>query len=166
MTKDSAPAVRWPARYSPEIAPVHVRNELEMEAPPDAVWAWLVRAQLWPAWYENAANVTFLEGSPPDLDPGERFRWKTFGVTLESKVLEFVPGERIAWDARGPGVDAYHAWVITKTPRGSHVLTEESQHGWLARLSSAVMPQRMFRYHQIWLEALRQKAAGGPPPNA
>ena len=43
------------------------------------------------AWYENAANVTFLEGHPPDLGPGVRFRWKTFGVTLESKVLEFVP---------------------------------------------------------------------------
>jgi Polyketide cyclase / dehydrase and lipid transport len=164
VTKDSARAVRWPARYSPEIAPVHVRNELDMEAPPGVVWAWLIRAQLWPAWYENAAGVTFLDGHPPDLAAGGRFRWKTFGVTLESTVLEFVPGERIAWDARGVGVDAYHAWVITKTPRGSHVLTEETQHGWLARLGSAVMPHRMFRYHQLWLEGLRGKAAGGLPP--
>jgi uncharacterized protein YndB with AHSA1/START domain len=164
MTEDSSRRVRWPARYSPETAPVHVRNELEIEAPADVVWAWLVRAQRWPSWYENAADVEFLEGAPPDLAPGVRFKWRTFGVTLESRVLEFVPAERIAWDAQGQGVDAYHAWVIAKTARGSYVLTEESQHGWLARLSHTVTPQRMHHYHQIWLEGLRTQAAGGPPP--
>ena len=137
-----------------------------MEAPADVVWTWLIRAHLWPTWYANAEDVTFLEGEPPDLGPGVRFRWKTFGVTLESRVLEFVPTERIAWDARGNGVDAYHAWVISKMPRGSHVLTEETQHGWLARLGSVLMPQRMRRYHQLWLEELARKAAGGLPPPA
>jgi uncharacterized protein YndB with AHSA1/START domain len=145
---------------------VHVRNELEMDSPPDAVWAWLIRAQLWPEWYPNAAHVRFLNGDPPDLSPTTRFSWRTFGVSVESTVLEFVPRERIAWSARGVGVDAYHAWVISPTPRGSHVLTEETQHGWLARAGSFVMPSRMHRYHQIWLERLRDNAARGLPPPA
>ena len=59
--------VRWPTRYAPGTAPVHVRNELEMNAPPDLVWAWLIRAQLWPSWYVNSSDVKFLEGTPPDL---------------------------------------------------------------------------------------------------
>ena len=164
--RGSNSAVRWPARYSPATTPVYVRNELDMEAPAGDVWAWLVRAQLWPAWYENAAHVRFVDGAPPDLGPGVRFRWKTFGVTLESRVLEFVPAERIAWDARGFGVDAYHAWVIVETPGGSHVVTEETQHGWLARLANFLMPRRMHRYHQLWLEELRKKASGGLPPSA
>jgi uncharacterized protein YndB with AHSA1/START domain len=159
-------AVRWPHRYSPTIAPVHVRNELEMDAPPEVVWAWLIRAQLWPAWYGNASDVTFLSGTPPDLSSGTRFRWKTFGIRLESKVQEFVPGERIAWDSRCIGVDAYHAWVIARTPGGSHVLTEETQHGWLARVAAAVRPRRMHTYHQIWLEQLRAAARKGFPPPA
>src|SRR5438874_4094308 len=127
--------IRWPPRYHPGRAPVHVRNELEMDAAPDIVWAWLIRAALWPAWYENSAEVTFESGAPPDLGPATAFRWKTFGVRLASSVVEFVPGERIAWNARGFGVDAYHAWLLRTTPRGTHVLTEETQYGWLARLS-------------------------------
>ena len=38
--------------------------------------------------------------------PSSAFTWKTFGVRLESTVMEFVPGERIAWNALGVGVDA------------------------------------------------------------
>ena len=158
--------VRWPPRYSPASAPVFVHNELEMDAPPEVVWAWLVRAPLWPTWYENASDVTLLSGTPPDLSPEARFRWTTFGVRLESRVQEFVPGERIAWVARCAGVDAYHAWVIGGRPGGSHVLTEETQHGWLARLGAWVMPRRMHTYHQIWLEQLRETARKGFPPPA
>ena len=155
--------VRWPPHYSPITAPVHVRNALDMEASADAVWAWLVRAQLWPEWYPNASDVNFLSGTPPDLRAGTRFKWKTFGVRLESTVLEFVPGERIAWDARGCGVDAYHAWVVSPIARGSHVLTEETQHGWVARLGNLMMPQRMHKYHQLWLERLADRARRGMP---
>jgi hypothetical protein len=85
-----------------------------------------------------------------------RFWWKTLGLPLESTVREFVPGQRIAWDAHGLGVDAYHAWVLSpRTGGGCHVLTEETQHGWLARLGNRFMPNRMHRYHQLWLEGLR-----------
>jgi len=157
--------VRWPPHYAPAAAPVYVRNELDMEAAPDVVWAWLIRAHLWPEWYSNSSNVRFVQGLPPDLMAHSRFRWKTFGVSLESTVREFIPLERIAWDARGLGVDAYHAWVISATSRGSHVITEETQHGWLARLGHFVMPWRMGKYHQIWLEQLRERSTSGWPPD-
>ena len=150
--------MRWPSRYAPGTAPVHVRNTIEVGAPVEAVWAWLIRAQHWPDWYVNASNVEFLDGTGPDLSSGARFKWTTFGVRLESTVREFVPRERIAWDARGIGVDAYHAWVLSPTANGTHVVTEETQHGWLARLSHLVMTGRMHKYHQIWLEGLRAKS--------
>src|SRR6478735_1176007 len=121
---DSA-SIRWPSRYAPGQAPVHVRNELEIDAAPDAVWAWLIRARRWPEWYENSSDVRIQSGASPDLDASSAFTWKTFGVRLESTVMEFVPGERIAWNALGVGVDAYHAWLVRPTPRGVYVLTEE-----------------------------------------
>jgi uncharacterized protein YndB with AHSA1/START domain len=157
------PQVQWPAHYSPATAPVHVRNALDIAAPAEVVWAWLIRAQRWPEWYPNSADVKFVTGTPPDLSAGTRFTWKTFGVSLESTVLEFVPCERIAWDARARGVDAYHAWVISPTDAGSHVLTEETQHGWIARLGNLLMPQRMHTYHQVWLERLAEQARRGMP---
>jgi uncharacterized protein YndB with AHSA1/START domain len=156
--------VRWPNHYEPSRCPIHVRNELDMAASPEHVWAWLTRPTLWPDWYLNSANVEILEGPAPELGDGTRFRWKTFGITIGSTVLECVPNERVAWEAQAFGIDVYHAWVLRPSPKGCHVLTEETQHGWLARLGKLFMPNRMYKYHQLWLEALESKAREGLPP--
>lgn len=161
---ESSESIRWPEEFEPSRNPIHVRNELAATVPVDRVWAWLIRAALWPSWYVNSKNVRFLGGRPPDLALGTRFRWWTFGVTITSTVLEFVPGERIAWDAHALGVHVYHAWLIRPTTEGCHILTEETQRGWIARLGALLMPNRMSRYHQIWLERLRDNAASGMPP--
>jgi len=157
--------IQWPSHYEPRNCPVHVRNELEMSVSPDRVWACLIRVTLWPTWYANSANIKILEGSGPDLKKGTRFRWKTFGVTITSTVLEYVPHDRIAWDAHAFGIDAYHAWVLQPYAKGCRVLTEETQHCWLARLGKLLMPNRMYKFHQLWLEGLERKSRSGSPPD-
>ncbi|MDA4117619.1 MAG: SRPBCC family protein [Thaumarchaeota archaeon] len=141
-----------------------MRNELAMQASPEAVWAWLVRAELWPTWYGNSKDVAVEDGGP-DLHLGSRFRWTTFGVRLDSKVEEFLPGERLAWSARARGIEAYHAWLIEKRASGCYVRTEETQNGFLARMNSFLRPRNMSRQHQSWLEGLLRKAKEGFPPD-
>ncbi len=153
------PSIRWPADFEPAVAPVHVRNELAMTAPAEAVWRALIGAARWPAFYANAREVA-IEGGGSDLFAGARFTWATFGVRLRSVVEEFTPMERIAWRAEAFGVQAWHAWLITPTDGGCHVLTEETQHGFLARANRLVFPRRMGEWHQRWLEGLQAVAAG------
>lgn len=157
-------AFRWPERFRPDRAPVHVRNEIAVEAPPEVVWAWLVRAADWPRWHPNARRVRIGGGSDA-LFLNARFTWSTFGVSLQSRVEEFEAPERIAWSALGWGVDVYHAWLIEPRPGGCRVLTEETQYGWACRLGSLLMPSRMSRGHQMWLERLAARASGGMPPD-
>lgn len=159
------PLIRWSENHSPARTKVHVHNQLEMPSPPEVVWAWLIRAELWPTWYANSKRVV-IEGGGPDLRSGSRFQWTTFGVRLHSKVEEFVPSERLAWTARATGIDAYHAWLIEKRPSGCYVFTEETQNGWLATLSNMLRPQNMTEQHQNWLESLKRKTAEGPPQAA
>jgi uncharacterized protein YndB with AHSA1/START domain len=157
--------IRWPDRYRPDRVGVHVRNELDMPVPPEPVWAWLVRARLWPTWYPNSADVVIAEGRS-ELGAGTEFRWKTFGVSLRSRVEEYVPQERLAWTGRAPGLDVYHAWLIERRSDGCHVLTEESQNGIFPRLDHLARPRRMTEFHQLWLERLLAQARGGMPPLA
>jgi len=164
MAHETPHGIRYPARYHPSQTRVHVVNELVVPAPCDRTWAWLVRADLWPSWYPNSANVQLRDRSASELTAGAKFRWKTFGITLDSVVEEFVPGERIAWTARAVGVDAYHAWLLEPGWTGCRVLTEETQNGLLAALSHLAMPNRMRKGHDIWLARLAQKAAEGWPP--
>ncbi len=155
--------IRWPPRFRPGIAPVHVRNELTVAAPPAAVWAKLIRATGWPDYYANASRVR-LDGGGDDLSAGATFRWRTFGVDLVTTVEAFDAPTRIAWLARGVGVEAYHAWLLAPAGTGTHVVTEETQYGALARLGALVMPRRMHDWHQKWLEGLARAAIPSPPP--
>ena len=158
MTK-SPSSIDWPDRFHPDRAPVHVRNELDMAARPENIWAALIDAARWPQWYPNASNVSILSGGGA-LSAGERFRWTTFGATIVSEVAEFAPFERIAWTGSAFGIDVYHAWLIQPSARGAYVLTEETQYGALARIAAALLPGRMSKYHQIWLENLEARASG------
>jgi uncharacterized protein YndB with AHSA1/START domain len=157
--------IAWPDRYHPDRTPVHVRNELVVPAPPERIWAWLVRAPLWPTWYPNAHDVRILSANEPTLRKGSEFVWRTFGVRIRSTVLEYQPPARIAWNAFGLGVDAYHAWLIEPVVTGTRILTEETQYGWGARMNAALFPGRMHKLHQVWLEELGRKAQAGLPPD-
>jgi len=128
-----------------------------MRAAPDKIWMALIDAKSWPQWYPNARRVEILSNEK-QLSPGARFRWTTFGARIVSDVVEFIPNERIAWTGKAFGIDVYHAWLITPSANGAHVLTEETQYGALARLAAALAPKRMHRFHQIWLERLEVRA--------
>jgi len=154
--------IRWPEKNDPKNTSVHVRNEIDTKAPPENIWAWLVRASLWPSWYPNSSNVS-IEGGAKDLAMGTKFKWRTFRVNLDSEVKEFVPLERLAWTAKATGIDAYHAWLIERTPTGAHVVTEETQDGFVAKLNAKLRPNDIHAGHQAWLEALSEKATGGLP---
>jgi polyketide cyclase/dehydrase/lipid transport protein len=154
-------AIRWPDRFSPDNAPVHVVNAITIAAAPEAVWKVLVRAADWHEFYANASNVVIEDGGS-DLSAEARFTWRTFGVDLETQVQEFEPFERIAWLARGPLIEAYHAWLILPAAGGCHVITEETQHGMAAHAGRLIFPGRMERQHQLWLEGLAAVARGAP----
>jgi len=168
--------VLWPTRYAPANCQIDVRNELDMPSDPDIVWAWLIRAQLWPTWYPNSANMRFITGQPPDLALGTRFKWKTgffnpdtkkataFGVTVDCKVQEFLPPERLAFEFHTTGGSGYQVWLIKKTETGCHVLTEETDRGLLARLLKGRIGNSMVKQHQVWLETLKECASKGLPP--
>jgi uncharacterized protein YndB with AHSA1/START domain len=157
--------IQWPARYAPDGVAATVSNEIAVAAPPGTVWAWLIRASAWPSWYPNCRAMQIAENRT-DLAPGLEFRWRTFGVNVRSTVREFEAPSRLAWDGKGFMLDVYHAWLIEPRTRGCWVLTQENQHGLAARAQALVMPKRMFRGHQLWLENLKARAESGMPPGA
>lgn len=163
MKTPTVSPINWPEPYLPAKAAVFVHNEIVIPACAKDVWSWVIRAELWPDWYTNAADMHFLSHAGPDLRDRSRFRWRTFGARMTSKVLEFEPERRIAWDAQGHGIDAYHAWVLTPLADGStEVVSEETQNGWRARLDKWLMPKSRPAMNQLWLESLSVQAQTGP----
>ena len=159
--------MQWPAGMEPDHVPVFVHNEIVIEAPAERVWAWLVRVALWPAWYSNCAWVKLAPGALPELSPGYRWKWKTFGATMESVVQMFEPHREIGWDAKAFANNCYHGWTLSPVDGNAartKVVTEETQNGLINSVARHYLRRVMPKGHDLWLRSLKQKAEAGPPP--
>jgi len=151
--------IKWAEGVRPSEYPIHSYNELLIPASPEAIWRQLIDASRWPEWYENAHDLR-ITGSEPVLGPGTSFVWKTFGVTVRSRVLVHEPFTHIGWDALEMlGWNGFHGWRIIPRPQGCLVITEEVQRGVGAGAIKGYVEKNLLREHQRWLEGLAARAA-------
>jgi uncharacterized protein YndB with AHSA1/START domain len=154
---DMEPDFRWPDGFRPDQVALYVRNVRRIEQSAEAVWETLVAARSWPAWYPNA-SATKLPGDAEELALGMRFRWTQTGIRLDTEVREFDPPARIAWFARSPWIQAYHAWDIQPDGDACIVVTDETQRGILPRLFGRILKPKMLEIHDVWLDCLQLRS--------
>jgi uncharacterized protein YndB with AHSA1/START domain len=152
--------IHWPAGFSPTEADVFSHNEIVINAPRSTVWRHLVEAEKWPQWYPTSQDVHVLDGGSGVLGEGSRFDWRTFGLDLSSTVSEFVPDSRIGWYGEGPGLHAYHTWLLTDEPSGCLVVMEEVGKGPGAVKMRETDPEDLHRGHDLWNDGLKRLAEG------
>jgi uncharacterized protein YndB with AHSA1/START domain len=161
---DAGTEISWPDEHTPEASVFHAVNELRIPAEPEVVWDWLCRPDLWSSYYGNARLVKHLAGRWPKIELGSRWRWLTFGAFVTSEVVEYAPGERLAWSAKSLAGSGHHGWILKPRDGGTLVHTEETQKGFGMRLIGPALRPLMVRLHQRWLEGLSRVASEGPPP--
>lgn len=159
--------ILWPAGFVPGFTDNFCSNEVIVTGLTVAeVWPFLNIPSRWPGYYANAADIRFHDGTGPELAPGVRFYFSTFGFPVEARVVEHVPpvaGQpaRVAWhgwagdegsDAR---LDVHHAWLLEELSGGRlRILTQETQCGAPARALAQAQPNPMINGHQDWLNGL------------
>ena len=154
-------AVHWPAKMAPSRTPIHFTNEREVDATPEMIWSLLTDPKAWPDFYPSVTHVQLPDGEI-SLRLGTRFETNLVGQDVSASVEEFEPTIRIAWYG-GPKSDetskAYHAWIITPTPKGCHLWTEETMQGplWIELAKKA--PDAFWLTHEKLLANLDKVAA-------
>ena len=153
-------AIRWPEDMAPSHCPIHFTNELEVAASPETIWSLLVDPKAWPSFYPGVEHVQLLDGHG-SLRLGTRFETNLAGQDVSASVPELEPRTRIAWSGY-PKVSeesrAYHAWIITPTPNGCHLWTEETMRGplWIELAKKA--PDAFWLTHEKLLATLAKVA--------
>ena len=150
--------IHWPDGFHPVQADLFAHNEIVVRASCEKVFANIADAPAWPTWYPNSHNVTLLNSPDGKLHKGTRFSWDTFGVHIESRVHEFVPGSRLGWFGNGTGMHAYHTFLLLKTDEGCHIVTEEVVKGSGAIEFREKQPNAMHEGHDLWLSTLKQRS--------
>jgi uncharacterized protein YndB with AHSA1/START domain len=150
--------IQWPANYDPSKSKFFIHNEIDIKASPEIVWSILIAAELWPDWYEGAENVKLENSLNGNLTDSTVINWKTMGLNMSSKIHDFSPARYLSWESRTKSIGGFHVWLIKPTADGCIVVTEESQLGWLTFFEKIFQPKKLFRLHDKWLLALKQKA--------
>lgn len=112
-----------------------IRTEIDIEAPPDKVWAQLTDFDSYAGWNPF---ITEAEGA---AEPGRQLalRMKPAGgraMTIRPRVTAALPGTVLEWLGHlgVPGIfDGRHRFELTATPAGTHLVQRESFGGVLVR---------------------------------
>jgi hypothetical protein len=113
-----------------ERAPVVGASEIEIAASPEAVWDVLTALEDWPSWNRDVKSMT-VQG---DVVPGTVFRWKAGPASITSTIQLVERPRVIAWTGKTLGINAIHFWHLEPRDGKTHVRTEESYDGLVARL--------------------------------
>jgi hypothetical protein len=154
--------VHWPQGFTPADADLFAHNEIDVAAPCTVVWSHLVNAAKWPEWYPNSKDVKVLNSSSGLLTEGARFDWQTFGLTVNSRVNEFVVGARLGWFGDAPNLKAYHTWLLTERGGTCHAMNEEVVKGPAAIDLRKSDPDAMHRGHDLWNAVLKDVSERKP----
>jgi len=151
-----SPDIHWPTELSPASADMFSHNEITITAACPVAWHHLVAATAWPSWYPNSQNVRLLNSSDGNLQDHTHFTWETFGVPIDSTIYEYVPGSRLAWFGDGPGIRAYHTWLLSPVAGGCRIITEEATKGPAAIKGRQSKPGALHAGHEQWLVRMKQ----------
>lgn len=151
-----SPDIHWPTGFSPANADLFAHNSSTINASCERVWSHIVNAKQWPTWYPNSKDVD-IQGEDPVLRNGTVFRWTTFGLTIESKVHEYVPNQRLGWYGYAPGTQPsfYHSWYLQPIGTGCRVVMDEAGIGKDAAALRQSDETLMHRGHDLWLATLK-----------
>jgi uncharacterized protein YndB with AHSA1/START domain len=163
MAKASASEIVVPPAGINQEAPVIGRNELEIPAPPERVWAVLTAFDQWPTWNTEVKSMEFA-GS---VARGSEFRWKAGPGTITSRIERAEPPLLIAWTGKTLGIKAIHFWMLESQNGSTLVRTEESYDGLVARILRRSLQKTLDGALERGLRCLkaeveRQSAAAGP----
>lgn len=162
-------AIQWPEGFVPGFADNFASNEVIVASlSAEKIWPLVSHPKRWPSYYDNADNIAFHGEAGPELQVGDRFRFDTFGFTVECEVIEATPPKdnqpgRISWrgwNSEGEDrLDVHHAWLIENLEGGRvRILTQETQNGKPAKELARETPNPMVNGHQAWLEGLVESA--------
>jgi len=135
-------------------APVRSRREIDVAAPPEVVWEVLTDFDRWQEWNPEVKSMSF-DGP---LAPGAMFRWKAGPGTIVSTVEEIDRPRYIRWRGRTLSIAAVHEWRFEGRDGGTHVETDESFSGMLARLLRGSLQKQLDRALEEGLVHLKREA--------
>jgi len=131
-----------------------VDAEVDIAAPPRAVWTVLADIGSWPTW-----NPAIREAHCDDeLEVGSRFRFSTEIGTLKCRVTHVDAPRTLTWKGRVLALGEWQTWLIEPGQDGTHVSVHGEMTGLVSRLFQRRLDARLKRVLDAVVQLLRLEA--------
>ena len=151
-------------------APVIAHHEIEIFAPPDKVWDWLSRVEMWASWRQDISSAEWIDGHGHNAT----FKWrirKFMSFTAQVEVWDV--HRELGWRATGYGGQMVQLLRMTGDFKRTFVTSDMSFAGGLSKLrpTRSFVRGQLNRTNEIWLGSLKTKLEAGkddflkPPPS-
>lgn len=141
-------------------APVVAHHEIEIFAPPDKVWDWLSRVDMWSSWRQDVSSSHWVEGHGRN----GTFKWRVRNIMGFTARVEVWDEQRaMGWRAEVYGSEMVQVLRISGDFKRSVVTSDLSATGGLCRmrLTRAFVRSQLNRTNEIWLGSLKTKLEAG-----
>jgi uncharacterized protein YndB with AHSA1/START domain len=114
-------------------------HEIDIAAPPAAVWQVLADLSRLPEWYYPSQRVEVIDAGP--VQPGSRFvLWirTIVGIVVRApgEILRAEPERLLQWRGQASGIAATATWTLTDKNGYTRLTHEFAGGGWMMLLST------------------------------
>ena len=142
---------------------MHAGVTIDIDAPPERVWAVMVDVEAWPEWTASVSEAKRLDTGHFDVGSRVRLRQPRLPVAIWT-VEDIEPGRSFTWTSGLPGFRSTGRHLVERRRDGSRVTLELEQRGVVGELVGRFIAGLVDRY--VNLEAVGLKRRSEEPPTA
>jgi uncharacterized protein YndB with AHSA1/START domain len=135
----------------------HFHITVEIQAPPQLVWAVLFDIECWPAWTPTVTNVRLLDPGPPAVGTRALVRQPKL-PPAQWQITELEDGRSFAWITRAPGVLVTARHWVEGAANGSRATLSLDFSGPLGLLVARLTRGLNTRYLALEAQGLKKRA--------
>jgi hypothetical protein len=134
-------------------APIVVERKIEIFSPPEVIWQWISRVDLWVDWHPEISSSWLID----DEAIGARFKWRKKLLGVRCEIVEIAAARRWAWWGRSWGLKAQQEFRLDGNFRSTSLSSTMILEGPTARVLKPFVRKAATHWTEVWLGVLKTK---------
>lgn len=130
-----------------------IRREIEIFAPPEVIWEWIRRVDLWSDWNSEISSSWLID----DEAVGARFKWRRKLLGVRCKITSSRSGREWSWTGSYRMIGVTQSFYLDGNFRSTKLSTVVAFKGLPARLLAPLLRWYGSRWCEIWLGTLKTR---------
>jgi uncharacterized protein YndB with AHSA1/START domain len=138
--------------------PIHIERTMNINAPPERVWAVMKDVERWPEWTESMKSVERLDSGEFGVGSKARLKIRRSPNANVWTVTELTPNRSFTWETNSGGVKGVATHVSEPDGNGSKVTLTVDLSGPVATILSPIIAGQARKNVEMEAEGLKRRS--------